>query len=165
MTVIVEDGSQVANSNSYISLVDCNTYLTLLGLGTLTAATDEEYLLQAAQYVDTYRDKFKGYKTASTQSMQWPRYDVAIDGYSIDSDVIPNELKNAQCLAAYQLNAGKSLWNNNTTGQNVISKSVDVISITYADSGVVNSSPEFGQINAQLSPLLKSVGGLKAIRA
>lgn len=163
MTIIVETGAQVANANSYVSVANCNIILANFGYSALTVANEESLVLQACQYVESFRDSYKGNKYTSTQSLVFPRYGMVVDGFEIDIDAIPSELIKAQCLAAHFLDAGTDLYNN-SSGQEVISETVDVISITYAQSGVSNAQPKIGIIQAQLKPLLKSTINVSVTR-
>jgi len=149
---MVETGAMVANANSYVSLANCNTYLTSLGYAELTSET---YLIRACEYVDSFRMKYKGYRYTSTQSLVFPRSELTIDGFAVAVDTIPNILINAQCMAAHFLDTGVDLFNN-SSGQEVLSESVDVISVTYAQSGVTNAQPQIGIIQSFLRPMLRS---------
>lgn len=96
MSIIVEDGTGVANANSYISEADLTTFATARGV-TLTTST-ETLLIKAMDYIEAF--SFKGIKKERDQALQWPRLEVYIDGYYWDSDEIPQELKDALCHTA-----------------------------------------------------------------
>ncbi len=102
MTLIIEDGSQVANSNSYISVVDFEAYAAVRGI--TISGTSEALLIQAMDYLESLQ--FIGLKVSSTQSLQWPRSGVVIDGYAFASDDIPNELIKGQCEVAISIDQG-----------------------------------------------------------
>lgn len=164
MSIIVEDGSIVSSANSYLSISDCNNILYDFGYDELPVGKEEPYIKQACIYIDSFRAKFKGCKSNIDQSLQFPRYDLIIDGILQDSDVIPQCVKIAQALAANELRNGNNLYSTNKTGQQILSKTVDVVSITYSETGVANPAPIFGQIMTQLNPVLKGSGGLVACR-
>jgi len=64
-------------------------------------STHELHLRRAAQYLDR-QFRFVGYQQYETQSRAWPRLtDHYVDGWSIDSDTIPQAIKEAQFEAAY----------------------------------------------------------------
>lgn len=102
MALIVETGAIITNANSYISTTDFTTYATARGY-TLVAGA-ETLLVQAMDYLEGLR--YKGQKRTEDQSLQWPRYDVYIDGYYFPSDEIPQELINGQCEVALAIDAG-----------------------------------------------------------
>lgn len=106
MSLIVEDGTGKTDSESYISVVDANTYHISHGCpDAWTRARDdtkEIALRVASQYIDAYYGPlWVGIRANSTQALDWPRSGAATrDGYSIDSSVIPLALKQANCIAA-----------------------------------------------------------------
>jgi len=163
MAVIVETGAQVANANSYVSVADCNTYLTSIGYSVLTVANEESLVIQACQYVESFRSRYKGCKYTSTQSLVFPREGLYLDGWYVEVDAIPIELVRAQCLAAHFLDVGTALYNN-SSGQEILSETVDVISVTYSQSGVSNAAPIIGIIESQLRPLFRSTFNVSVSR-
>ena len=102
MTTIVEDGTIVSNANSYISDADFATYAS--DRGVTVAGVAAQLLLNAALYVEQLQ--FIGDKKTKAQSMQWPRNNVYIDGFVVDSDEIPVLLKDLQAEVALAIDAG-----------------------------------------------------------
>ena len=97
MTLIIETGAKVAGSNTYVSDAEYVAYAAARGKSIGVDATAREIeLIKSMDYIEGHRSEFKGIKVAFDQSLQWPRTGVYIDNYQIDSDVIPQELKNAQ---------------------------------------------------------------------
>ena len=159
MTLIVEDGSGKSDSESYISVADASNYHTVRGNTAWAAlATDalrEAALRRATDYMrQAYRSRWQGYKVNEDQALDWPRYDVEVEGYAIDSDIVPTEIKNA--CAELALRASAADLNPDLT-QGVLSEQVGSISVTYD-----KASPQFTRyraIDALLSPYLKAGGG------
>ena len=100
MTMIVEDGSIVANANSYMSLVEFQAYWTDRNtIITQTAVEQEAALIVSTQYIDQNYD-WKGSIVSSVQALDWPRSGATDgEGRAIASNIIPQQLKNA--LAEY----------------------------------------------------------------
>lgn len=75
ITLTVEDGTGLANANSYVSQADADTYFANRA-NTVWAAADNDAkaaaLIQATQYLDT-RYAFKGERLTTTQALAWPR--------------------------------------------------------------------------------------------
>ena len=159
MSLICEDGSGKSDSESYISVADASSYHTARGNTAWAAlATDalrEAALRRATDYMrQAYRSRWQGYKVNEDQALDWPRYDVEVEGYAIDSDVVPTEIKNA--CAELALRASAADLNPDLT-QGVLSEQVGSISVTYD-----KASPQFTRyraIDALLSPYLKAGGG------
>ena len=96
MAIIIEDGSLVANANSYATEAEMATYAADRGV-TITG-TSAILLIQAMDFIDGKR--FIGSKLDINQSLQWPRTGVLIDGFYIPVDSIPISLKEAQIEVA-----------------------------------------------------------------
>ena len=163
MTLTVEDGTIVAGANTYLTEAEANIILADFGY-TLTPATAEADLRTAAQYLESFRESYQGMKVDSTQALQWPRNGVVIDCFDIASTTIPNEVKYAQALAAYENGLGNKLQAN-TNGQTIIEKTVvGAVSVKYADSGQDSGQLNFSQIDSYIQPLLENAGQLVVSR-
>lgn len=128
MSTIVETGSIVTGANSYVSDADFATYASDRGI-TVTG-TAAQLLLRAALYVEQL--SFKGDKKTKAQRMQWPRYGVIIDGFSIESDEIPQQLIDLQCEVALAIDGGDDPLG--TIDRSVKREKVDVIEVEYMDN-------------------------------
>lgn len=97
MALVVEDGSLVSGANSYVSRSDFTAWADARGI-TYPADTAEleQKILRAMDFIESLA--FKGEKHTETQALQWPRDYVFIDGYSIEGDEIPAEVK----IAVYE---------------------------------------------------------------
>jgi hypothetical protein len=77
MALIVEDGTGLANAESYISVADADTYHTdrsNAAWALLTTAAKESALRDATEYIDSYY-QFGGYRKTDTQALDWPRFE------------------------------------------------------------------------------------------
>jgi len=163
MALIIEDGTIVANANTYLTEAEANTILENFGY-VLTPATAEADLRTAAQYLESFRNNYQGSKVSSTQSLQWPRTDVYIDCFAFASDEIPEELKFAQALAAYETAQGETLQVN-SNGQTITQKTiVGAVSVSYADNGQDSAQKTFNQIDSYLESLFANNGMVKVFR-
>lgn len=132
--LIIEDGSVVANSNSYASDAELKAYALLRGKTVPATQPEREALLVLAMdYIESYRAQFIGEKTDYTQPLQWPRSGAYIDGYDVGYNTIPQELKNAQMEAAIISNSNSLLQTGSV--KNVQKEKVDVIERTYFSGG------------------------------
>lgn len=159
MTLIVEDGSIVTGAESYATVADASNYHTVRGntawAALTTDALREAALRRATDYMrQAYRSRWQGYKVNEDQALDWPRYGVEVEGYAVDSDIVPTEIKNA--CAELALKASAAELNPDLT-QGVLSEQVGSIQVTYD-----KASPQFTRykaIDAILSPYLKAGGG------
>lgn len=160
--LIIEDGSQVANANSYATDAELKAYADLRGLSVPATQPEREALLVLAMdYIESFRDKFKGSKVAYDQALQWPRVGVLVDGYDVNSDTIPQELKNAQIEAAILGNTTTLLKSGIT--QNVVREKVDVLEVQYENGGSWETV-RTDNVDVWLDPLIKtSSNGINAM--
>ena len=159
MSLICEDGSGKSDSESYISVADASSYHTARGNTAWAAlATDalrEAALRRATDYMrQAYRSRWQGYKVNEDQALDWPRYDVEVEGYAVDSDIVPTEIKNA--CAELALKASAAELNPDLT-QGVLSEQVGSIAVTYDKSSPQNV--RYKAVDAILAPYLASGGG------
>jgi hypothetical protein len=104
VTVIVEDGSQISSSNSYVSIATIDAWtLTNPHDDTWSALTDPQkngYAVMSCRVLNEQID-WDGWQTDDEQSLDLPRSGmVDKNGNSIDDDEIPSEVQNAQCELA-----------------------------------------------------------------
>lgn len=151
-TIIVEDGTQVTNANSYISTSYLSTYADERNI-TVSAAEPEDLLIQAMDYIEQL--DFKGYKYTESQSLVWPRSDVLVDGYEVDVDEIPTLLKEAQAEVALSVDAGNGPLDNVDRKKKRVK--VGDLEVEYTDNSA--SDVVVQKIHNKLRKLLKSAYG------
>lgn len=167
MPLVVEDGSGLANADSWASIAVSDAYAN--GVGNLTWIDgDQEFKEQAlrrsANYImAVYEKKMAGKRTQGIdQSLAYPRTGVVLnDGTVLEDDYIPRILINAQIEGAFrEFTAPGSLIPDVTSAARV-QKSVAVgpIRVEYQDlkqpsSAGGGTSGNFPLIDAMLAPLL-----------
>lgn len=160
MALVVEDGSNVSGANTYVSDAEYQSYSSQRGLTIgVDAAAREAELIRAMDYIESFRAKYKGIKSNLSQKLQWPRSNVVIDSYPINSNEIPEELKRAQMEAAIAENSISLMTTANS--QNVQSQSVGSLSISYYSGGAYESK-QLDAVDAYLKPLLNIGNGTSA---
>lgn len=153
--IIVEDGSVVANANSYVTVAELQAFAADRGIDTFTG-DESELLIQAMDYLEI--QNYIGLKLNRDQELQWPRADVYIDGYYLQANTIPKELKNAQMQNAISIDQGNGP--NRVYPRKTKREKVDVLEIEYADnSSALASDPK---VNIWLRKLV--VGGGYSLR-
>ena len=134
MAIIVEDGSIVANANSYVTDGEFQTYAFERGL-TIAAATLDRtaLLLMATDWLSGMN--YQGlYVDADNQYLPFPRSNVYAYGRIIDSTSIPRELKYAQMEAAIAAFTTDLLINQSSG--NITKVKLDVMETEYAAGGI-----------------------------
>lgn len=154
MTIIVEDGTGLADAESYASVAYADAYFSSRNVSNWDGsdAHKEGLLRIATEYIDSvFGQRFKGTRNTITQALQWPRDGVSVDGFDLDSDVIPVNLMRATCEIAMQANHTDLLPN---LEQAVIREKVDVLEVEY-DS----SSPRIVRLSKANALLAKYLTG------
>lgn len=120
VTLIVEDGTGITGSNTYIDVDDAVTYSTNWENTAFTAATSDEQA--QALYAAAYSlDRLYGRRyisvlpPASGQGLLWPRYTIMGNDFrKITQGTIPTCLLDAQCELANLYLSGTNLFPNET---------------------------------------------------
>ena len=163
MALIIEDGSIVSNANSYVTDTEYVAYAKARGktIGA-SASVREIELTKAIDYLEYYRDEYKGLKVTRDQPLQWPRYSVWVDSFQLNSNEIPKELKYSQMEAAIIEAAGISLTPSGTI-ENVQSQSLGSMSISYYKGGTWQTV-QHKSLDQYLEILLMNQGDLRSQR-
>lgn len=132
MALIVENGTGLADAESYITVAELKSFCTSRGYS-LAGSSDtvlEQRLRQAATYIDTIL-RYKGSKLSSGQALEFPRESLTDDaGLAVAG--VPRRVKQAAGELAYKALA-EALYQDLERGGKVVSESVGPISTTYAD--------------------------------
>lgn len=164
-SLVVEDGSIVANATSYVTLTEARAYASARGI-TLSATDSVVDILaiKAMDFLESLRDQYQGEKVDDSQELQFPRNDVYIDGILQDYESIPSLLKKAQCQLIVELHSGVVLMPTRKTAPKKKTK-VGPLETEYFSGSPL--TPEMAAVDALLNPLFKtsSVGMIPVIRA
>lgn len=107
--LIIEDGSIVPNANSFVTIDEIITYATNRGVE-LDAGSplDESKIavmaIKAMDYLNSL--DWKGARVESDQPLCWPRQRVYVDCERISDNVIPRDIKYAQCQLCIYISLG-----------------------------------------------------------
>jgi hypothetical protein len=155
-TIVVEDGTGLANSNSYASEAQLTTYAADRNVTVTGAAA--VLLITAMDYIE--QQPFRGNKNTKEQALQWPRFSVWIDSYSIDSDEIPLLLLEAQMEAALAVDIGNNP--SGTVDRATKREKLDTLEVEYMDGA---RDQEFNRaLETKLRKLLRvGTGGISAV--
>lgn len=95
---MVETGAGLSNAESYISVADADSRHSAIGntAWTGTDAAKEAALRRATAYMEgAYRQRWRGTKLMREQALSWPRYGAVVDGWYVESTIVPAEVANA----------------------------------------------------------------------
>jgi len=188
VTLTVEDGTRVANSNSYASIAEFRAYYEAHYYGaTLFALADDDVkklLIMATRGLDAGVE-YKGSQVAVDQSLEWPRFGVVLpydpaspsltsvitglenvvsqQPLEIPADVIPKQVKNAVIEYCRFLYAGDRDVNNDA--QEVKREKVDVIESEYFQGSRPDIIPESVLRLVRVLVVSEPVGGAAPAQA
>lgn len=154
MAIVVEDGTIVADANSYVTLAEVRTYAALRGI-TIPAADEdlEKHLHLAMDWFEA--EDFPSARLDATQELSFPRDVIVVDGVRYMEGAIPKLVKQIICeatctsvtIALQPQYAGSSL------GQ-LRKKKVDVLEKEYFPA---TSTASFMPILAKLDALMQKL--------
>jgi hypothetical protein len=164
MALVIEDGSNVANANSYDTAVNIRAYNAARGR-TISAvdATVEQQALLAMDYLKSLEPQMQGYRTfGQLQELAWPRENVILYNEYLANDVVPQEFLDAEAELVWFITQGVSLFPT-VTGQPLKRKKIGPLEKEYFSGSIVQ--PYLPSIDAMLALFLNgSGGGLRTLR-
>lgn len=99
-----------AGATSLCSVAAADAYHLARGNAAWAALANdakEAALIRATDYLGgTYGQRWKGYRVSAEQTLDWPRYDVAVNGYPVDSGIVPAAVANACAELALRASTG-----------------------------------------------------------
>jgi hypothetical protein len=108
--LIIEDGSVVADANSFATDEQFKTYANLRNFDVPATQPDREALLiQAMDYLFSKESLMQGCRVSINQELPYPRSGVCYNNFSVASTDIPKALLNAQMELAIQSNESSLL--------------------------------------------------------
>lgn len=119
MALTVEDGTGLDDADAYWSQADTQTFLDMYyssatnytTWNALDSDSKDTSIRWGTLYLDVlYGPSFMGERVLETQALQLPRYNLeSPDGYALDSDEVPLDIKRAMAIAAMNQGAGDDL--------------------------------------------------------
>lgn len=168
IVIVVETGAGLANSNSYNSIADAKAFCLIRGVDISSNSNDAiaAWLLNGADYVESYRTRFKGRKSTQAQAMQWPRIGgvfprragflplhpgIYIDGFLILPTDIPDYLKRAQNQLVLDQANGVALFTSSDPDQTEKMVKIGPLEVQYDSTSNQSYLPAFQNF---MEPLL-----------
>jgi hypothetical protein len=164
MSIVIEDGSGLADSEAYISVVDADAHHAARGntlWATLSEGEKEAALRRATDYLTaTYRLRWKGCRVKSTQALDWPRYGICVDGFDLASDAVPAAVIKACAEMAFKAAQGELAED---LEQGVVREKIGPMETEYNPN-----SPQYKRyraIDLMLAPYLNGTCNVTLVRA
>lgn len=152
--MVVEDGTGLVDSNSYVSLEYADDYFSTRSVTSWENLSEEQktaFLIKGTDYVDSVF-KWKGTKQTKEQSLNFPRKNlIDEDGYFVEG--IPHRLKIAVCESALVLSNGTEMFKTESENGAVTSEHIGQLSFTYDVAQKIKDSSMYESINSRLRGL------------
>lgn len=163
---LVEDGTGLANSTSYLSTDDANTYATTYNVPNwlaLDVTLQQQYLMDATYCIDRlYGQDFLGIPMSHDyiQALLWPRFTVVVNGIQVvETGQLPYQLTQAVFEVACMDMNGLNLYPepNRTPFLTGESKSIGSLRVqqTFGKPPLAEKFTGFWKVEQILYPLLK----------
>lgn len=163
MSLVIEDGSIVADADSFATAAELVTYAANFGRTIPSDTTAQEALLRRAA-LQMSAMSWKGGLVNELQALSWPRYDVYRDNWLVPSNTIPAQIKAGQMALATEIHADDLAPPELKTGA-VESEKVGPISTTFAKAESYVSRPAATrQSYAQFGPFLQASNQVRLVR-
>ena len=142
--LVIEDGSGMSNSESYIDVAFADAYFLKRGITEWALLTNREQLIvRAMDYIEN-NYSYQGTKLVSTQALQFPRL------INVET-VYPIALKNAVCELALKSNEDDLLAD---TDKTTIREKVGALEVEYDPNQ--DNIKSYNYVNKLLAPYLVS---------
>lgn len=158
MSLVVDDGTGLPNSESYVSVADATTYHANFGNYdwlNIDVATQETYLRKATRDLDLLLGRsYLSSPLSTTQALLWPRVSYTnTDGFLVSG--IPTQLKNAVAELAL-LNDSVDVTGPADESGNIASSAQKVgdLSVQTQYFAPTSTAPKMRRVNLMIAPLL-----------
>ena len=149
-----------ASADSYVTVAEWEAYIeNVIGNGNVGGdghTTDHEADLRRA-FSWLNRKNWVGIAQYQTQAGSWPRItDKLIDGWPIDVDTIPQDIKDAQMELAYLIHEGLDPFATVSNGATKITKSKAGPVETETEYATYRETPRIVAVEGLIGPYLKA---------
>lgn len=163
--MVVENGTGVANANTYVSREDFLAYALARGIEIADDDPADVLLTKAMDYLNGLT--WKGQLAVAFQPLPWPRQFVFIGADEFPEHTVPPDVVSAQCVLAMQVNAGFDIAPTyDVSGGLVIDETVGPITTKFSDRfGAPTGGPNMPAVSALLRKWLDTSLSFRVVRA
>jgi hypothetical protein len=154
----IETGAGLPNADSYASVAQADTRCAALGVTDWAPRADadkEVALRNATQFMlATFRSRWAGRRVYQTQALDWPRWNVVVDGFPVLSTVVPTDVVNACIDLAVRAAGGTELMPD--LERAIKQDTVGPLTTIYEDGSP--ERPRYTAVDGMLAPYLCGSG-------
>ncbi len=168
MSLVTETGAGLTDADSYASVAAADARCAALGVDDWAprSDSDKEIALRNATLfmLATYRLRWAGRRVYQAQMLDWPRWNVVVDGFPVPSTIVPVEVVNACIDLAARVAAGTELLPDLDVGNNQIKRDKTGPLETEYFENSTDAASRFVAIDAALEPFFGAAGGSGMIK-
>lgn len=166
--LIIETGAGLPNAESYASVAAADVRNAALGVtdwAALAEPAKEVALRRATQFMlASYRGRWAGRRVYQAQALDWPRWNVEVDGFTLPSNSVPSDVVNACIDLAARAGRGEELMPDLDVGNNQIKRDKTGPLETEYFQNNIDAAARFVVIDAALLPYFGAAGGAGMIK-
>ena len=152
VSIIIETGAGLENSNSYVSIEDAKKFFINRGSDISNDDDIAVMLIRATDYLE--RLCYLGNKASPGQALAFPRADLVVNDTPIASNVIPGEIRKAQLFLAHAVSEGFDISGNSSHSDYVISEKVGPLTTQFADPTLIGVGVKLKNVDALLKDFI-----------
>lgn len=160
MALTVEDGTGVADANSFVTIAEIKDAATQRGV-TLPANDNdiEAFAVKAIDFIVSKEGQMNGVRTYAEQDLPYPRTGVYLYSNALLPTAIPKTLKQAQLQLVFDQANGIDLFANDRPQEQAIKRDkVGPIETEFFEPGAnAGAAPALDAAMSYLSPLLRGL--------
>ena len=159
MALVIEDGSEIAGAQSFVTVAELDAYALLRNITTLPAVETEKeaLLILGMDFINTQESKFQGARNTSTQILSFPRNGVSMFGFPFSSASVPQLVKDAQMQIAIEAVTNDLIPTG--AGRETIREKVGEIEVEYSSVKGGTIQPVFNKVISLLEPIFEIASG------
>lgn len=165
LALIIEDGTNVAGANSYVTVDEVRAYCDLRG-DVLPAADDDviPLIVKGMDYIEGFEEQLSGKRTfGMLQPLSWPRANVSVHGEAVYAKYVPTAIKAVVCYLASIADDVDLVGNRDSNA--VTLEKIGPLQTNYSPTQGATVGPMLPQVTRMMKPFLRSGAGmLRSVR-
>jgi hypothetical protein len=171
--LVIEDGTGVEGANSYVSTDEIIAYASDRGFILVPGSPENDpgkvaiQAINAMDYLNLYRYRWKGEKTEGSNRLDWPRKYVYLnDIVAIPDNIIPQDIKDAQCRLCIEIANGIALLPSSGNDAFITREKIGPMETEYSEAVrlAAGSLPSMPAVDLLLDAYLNGGFSLKSVR-
>lgn len=166
MALVIENGSIVANANSFVTVAEIREFAEARGIVLPVDDGDvEPFAVEAWDFLITVEPRMTGTRVSAEQEGVYPRNCVKINCFDVANTVIPVTLKKAQMQLAVDRSRGVPLVTDDSAERDIKREKIGPLETEWFGPGNATTGGSLEIAWGYLRPLLRVGFGVRTVRA